>query len=57
MQTKKPLLIFRIGYMSSYDGVGEISGGGSHIKEHGEGGEMWNVYGHVKGDHLKGLWP
>lgn len=37
-----PLLVFRVGYMPTYDGVGPISGGGAHIEEHGEGGEMWN---------------
>lgn len=37
-----PLLIFRIGWMESYQGIDEIQGGGSYVAEHGEGGEMWN---------------
>lgn len=37
-----PLLLFRVGYMTSYAGVGDISGGGSWVDEKGEGGEMWN---------------
>src|SRR6185312_6938021 len=37
-----PLLVFRIGYMETYDGVGEIIGGGSYVAESGAGGEMWN---------------
>ena len=36
------LLVLRVGYMVSYDGVGEIRGGGSYVDEHGSGGEMWN---------------
>jgi hypothetical protein len=37
-----PLIIFRIGYMESYDGPGPIQGGGAYVKEYGEGTEMWN---------------
>lgn len=40
--TTKPLLMFRVGYMEQYDGVGEIKGGGAHVEKNGEGGEMWN---------------
>ena len=56
-----PLLVFRIGYMKSYRGFGDISGGGSYIEEHGEGGEMWNFqpdhgycYGYVMSRHFAG---
>lgn len=37
-----PLLVFRVGYMETYDGEGGIEGGGSYITESGVGGEMWN---------------
>lgn len=37
-----PLIVFRVGYMSSYKGVGDITGGGSYVEENGNGGEMWN---------------
>jgi len=57
-----PLLVFRIGYMPSYDGAGPITGGGAHIREHGEGGEMWNFrveggrcYGYVMTRHFVGV--
>jgi len=57
-----PLVMFRVGYMSSYGGVGPISGGGSHVEDHGEGGEMWNFrkegghcYGYVMTTHFAGL--
>ncbi len=32
-----PLLIFRTGWMDTYNGIGEIHNGGSYIAEHGEG--------------------
>ncbi len=57
-----PLLVFRVGYMPAYDGAGPISGGGAHIEEHGEGGEMWNFrveggrcYGYVMTRHFAGI--
>ena len=57
-----PLLVFRIGYMAAYQGFGQISGGGSYIDEHGEGGEMWNFladggycYGYVMSRHFGGV--
>ena len=57
-----PLLVFRVGYMPSYDGAGPISGGGSYIEEHGEGGEMWNFrveggrcYGYVMTRNFSGI--
>lgn len=57
-----PLLVFRVGYMPAYDGAGPISGGGAHIEEHGEGGEMWNFrveggrcYGYVMTRHFAGV--
>ncbi len=57
-----PLLVFRVGYMSAYNGADSISGGGSHIEEHGEGGEMWNFraegghcYGYVMSLHFAGI--
>ncbi len=37
-----PLLLFRVGHMASYDGPGDIHGGGAHVVENGTGGEMWN---------------
>ncbi|KZC35719.1 hypothetical protein RHOFW510R12_08235 [Rhodanobacter sp. FW510-R12] len=37
-----PLLVFRVGYMKTYDGIDEIVGGGAYVEENGEGGEMWN---------------
>jgi len=56
------LLVFRIGYMPAYDGAGPISGGGAHIEEHGEGGEMWNFrieggrcYGYVMTRRFAGI--
>lgn len=59
---KKPLLMFRVGYMSQYDGVGEIQGGGAHVEQHGEGGEMWNFrvesgrcYGYVMTKNFSGI--
>ncbi len=62
MTTTRPLLIFRIGYMTSYDGIGEIHGGGAYIEEHGEGGEMWNFraeggrcYGYVMTRQFSGI--
>lgn len=37
-----PLLVFRVGYMPSYNGIGPILGGGAYVEENGIGGEMWN---------------
>ena len=58
----RPLLIFRVGYMKAYDGVGEITGGGAYVEEHGEGGEMWNFrieggrcYGYVMTLNFSGI--
>lgn len=57
-----PLLIFRVGYMETYDGAGEITSGGSHVERHGEGGEMWNFraeggycYGYVMTRNFSGI--
>lgn len=57
-----PLLVFRVGYMESYDGAGEITGGGSHVDKNGTGGEMWNFraeggrcYGYVMTVRFAGL--
>lgn len=57
-----PLIVFRVGYMPAYDGAGPIFGGGAHIEEHGEGGEMWNFrveggrcYGYVMTRHFAGI--
>ena len=57
-----PLLVFRVGYMSAYDGADSISGGGDHIEKHGKGGEMWNFrveggycYGYVMSLHFAGI--
>ena len=33
-----PLLLFRVGHMASYDGPGDIHGGGAHVVENGTGG-------------------
>lgn len=56
------MLVFRIGYMPTYDGKGTISGGGAHVEEHGEGGEMWNFrveggrcYGYVMTQRFAGV--
>jgi hypothetical protein len=56
------LLVFRVGYMKAYDGVGKITGGGAYVQEHGEGGEMWNFrieggrcYGYVMTRHFAGI--
>jgi len=40
------MIFFNIGWMKSYKGMGgdSIKGGGSYIKKHGEGGEMYNFY-------------
>ena len=58
----KPLLIFRIGWMDTYQGIDEIHGGGSYVAEHGEGGEMWNFreeggrcYGYVMTKNFAGI--
>lgn len=60
--TTKPLLMFRVGYMEQYDGVGEIKGGGAHVEKNGEGGEMWNFraesgtcYGYVMTKNFSGI--
>jgi hypothetical protein len=57
-----PLLMFRVGYMVQYDGIGDITGGGAHVEEHGVGGEMWNFrsesgrcYGYVMTRHFSGI--
>lgn len=62
MAQQTPILFFRIGYMKAYDGVGQITGGGSYPEEHGEGGEMWNFrpesgrcYGYVMTRHFSGI--
>ncbi|MEJ5038206.1 DUF3883 domain-containing protein [Acinetobacter johnsonii] len=59
---QNPLIIFRLGWMDDYSGKGEIIGGGSHIKENGEGGEMWNFreeagrhYGYVMSKNFAGI--
>jgi hypothetical protein len=59
---KNSLLVFRVGYMESYGGVGEITGGGSYVKDNGNGGEMWNFraeggrcYGYVMTLHFAGV--
>lgn len=58
----RPLLIFRIGWMDTYQGIDEIHGGGSYVAEHGEGGEMWNFreeggrcYGYVMTKNFAGI--
>ena len=58
----KPLLIFRIGWMDTYQGIDEIHGGGSYVAEYGEGGEMWNFreedgrcYGYVMTKNFAGI--
>jgi hypothetical protein len=62
MRAFKPLIVFRVGYMKSYDGAGDITGGGTYVQEHGEGGEMWNFrveggycYGFVMTRNLTGI--
>lgn len=59
---QNPLLIFRIGWMSTYTGIDEIHGGGSYVATHGEGGEMWNFreeggryYGYVMTKNFAGI--
>jgi len=58
----KPLIVFRVGWMDDYSGIDEIVGGGSHIEENGEGGEMWNFreeagryYGYVMSRNSAGV--
>jgi len=58
----KPLIVFRVGWMDDYSGIGEIVGGGSHVEENGEGGEMWNFreeagryYGYVMSRNFAGV--
>lgn len=48
--------------MDDYSGIGEIVGGGSHVDENGEGGEMWNFrdeagryYGYVMSRNFAGV--
>jgi len=48
--------------MDTYQGIDEIHGGGSHVAEHGEGGEMWNFrdeggkcYGYVMTTNFAGI--
>lgn len=55
-------LVFRVGYMSSYNGVDEIKNGGEHIEFNQEGGEMWNFrevngynYGFVMSPSFAGI--
>ncbi|MEI7795746.1 MAG: HNH endonuclease [Methylococcaceae bacterium] len=50
-----PLLVFRLGYMAYYDGVGAIANGGAYPETTGKAGEMWNFrvingrcYGYVR---------
>lgn len=57
-----PIIIFRIGWMDTYQGIDEIHGGGSYVAEHGEGGEMWNFreeggryYGYVMTKNFAGI--
>ncbi|WP_276966370.1 protein NO VEIN domain-containing protein [Metallibacterium scheffleri] len=57
-----PLIVFRVGYMESYDGIGEITSGGSYVDKNGNGGEMWNFraeggrcYGYVMTLHFAGV--
>lgn len=57
-----PLLIFRIGWMVTYQGLDEIQGGGSYVAEHGTGGEMLNFreeggrfYGFVMTNSFAGI--
>lgn len=57
-----PLLVFRVGYMESYDGVGKITGGGAYVEKNGKGEEMWNFraeggrcYGYVMSLHFAGV--
>jgi hypothetical protein len=59
---ERPLLMFRIGHMVAYDGVGEIRGGGAHVDINGNGGEMWNfraeggkVYGYAMTKNFSGV--
>ena len=58
----KPLIIFRVGWMDDYSGIDKIVGGGSHVKENCEGGEMWNFrqegghyYGYVMSKNFAGI--
>lgn len=62
MNADNPLLFFRIGWMAEYAGHGDISGGGSYVKERGEGGEIWNFkpekgvcYGYVRSNNGAGI--
>lgn len=57
-----PIIIFRIGWMDTYQGIDKIHGGGSYVAEHGEGGEMWNFreeggryYGYVMTTNFAGI--
>ena len=51
----RPTILFNTGWMERYDGRADISGGGSYIKEHGIGWEIYNfknfggkAYGYVQ---------
>lgn len=37
-----PIVFLRVGYMTDYDGSGDISSGGQYVREHGVGGEVLN---------------
>lgn len=58
----RPLIVFRVGYMDSYDGPDAIKFGGAYIRKKGEGGEMWNFapsqgkcFGYVMTRHFSGI--
>jgi hypothetical protein len=40
--SKNPLVVLRVGYMESYDGPDEITGGGAYVEQRGVGGEVFN---------------
>jgi hypothetical protein len=40
--SKNPLVVLRVGYMESYDGPDEITGGGAYVEKRGVGGEVYN---------------
>lgn len=39
---QNPLVVLRVGHMTSYDGPDEINGGGAYVRERGVGGEVYN---------------
>jgi len=47
-----PIIIFRIGWMDTYQGIDEIHGGGSYVAEYGEGGRY---YGYVMTKNFTGI--